>query len=395
MGKHSYGVPVVRGEHLLDSGRISTNWDDYWFVTEECASQYPKTRLEANDVVMSVRGTVGQFARVGKEHTGAQISPNTIRLSPEPSKVHPVFLYYAMKSHSVTAYLRGSVSSSAVPALRATDIKLAPLLLPSLPEQQAIAAILSALDDKIELNRQMNQTLEAMAQAIFKNWFVDFKPFRDQGMQDSPLGEIPKGWACHTVSEAINVNPTRRLVRGSDASYVDMASLPTGSARVLNVVTRPFPGSGSRFTNGDTLFARITPCLENGKTGLVDFLHQGESGWGSTEFIVLGPKPPLGSTFIYCLARDQSFRSHAIQSMTGTSGRQRVQSDCFDHYWLAVPPQSDATLFAARTAPLLARMKANDEEAKALAAIRDTLLPKLLSGEIRVKDAEKHMEKAI
>ena len=116
-----------------------------------------------------------------------------------------------------------------------------------------------------------------------------------------------------------------------------MSALPTASARVLDITRRPYSGSGARFANGDVLLARITPCLENGKTALIDFLPDGDIGWGSTEFIVLGPKPPIGTSFIYCLARYPDFRIHAIQAMTGTSGRQRVDVECFSHYWLAVP----------------------------------------------------------
>lgn len=171
-----------------------------------------------------------------------------------------------------------------------------------------------------------------------------------------------------------------------------MSALPTASARILNVGKRPFSGSGSRFRNGDVLLARITPCLENGKTAIVDFLRDGETSWGSTEFIVLGPKSPLSMPFNYCLARHPDFRAHAIQAMTGTSGRQRVDAGCFNHYWLAIPPTAVAERFEQRVSPWLQKMKANDDESHTLATMRDALLPKLLSGEIRVKDAERFAE---
>jgi type I restriction enzyme S subunit len=174
-----------------------------------------------------------------------------------------------------------------------------------------------------------------------------------------------------------------------------MSALPTASARVLDTIRRPYSSSGSRFANGDVLLARITPCLENGKTALVDFLTDGEVGWGSTEFIVLGPKPPIGTSFIYCLARHPDFRVHAIQAMTGTSGRQRVDVACFSHYWLAVPDAAIAQRFEEQVKSWFQKMKANDDESQTLAAIRDTLLPKLLSGDIRVKEAEKFVERVV
>jgi type I restriction enzyme S subunit len=125
--------------------------------------------------------------------------------------------------------------------------------------------------------------------------------------------------------------------------------------------------------------------LENGKTGFVDFLKDGEVGWGSTEYIVFSPKPPLPPQFGYLLARSEALRSHAIQNMTGTSGRQRVPSECFNTFWLAVPPSDIAECFGKLTAPLMAKIKANAHQSRTLATLRDTLLPKLLSGELSVE----------
>ncbi|MBE0430694.1 MAG: restriction endonuclease subunit S [Dehalococcoidia bacterium] len=303
------------------------------------------------------------------------------------------FIYYLLKAN--TEYLKNYASGTTFGELAGTTLQSLRFRFPPLAEQRAIAHILGTLDDKIELNRRMNQTLETMAQALFQSWFVDFEPFRDQGMQDSPLGEIPMGWKHKSVAEAIAVNPSRRLDRGSDAVYVDMSSLPTASARVLDIIRRPYSGSGSRFADGDVLLARITPCLENGKTALVDFLPDGEIGWGSTEFTILGPKPPVGTFFIYCLARHQDFRIHAIQAMTGTSGRQRVDTACFEHYWLPIPQAGILLEFEQQVNPWFQKMKANDLQCNMLASIRDTLLPKLLSGEIRVKDADKLLGTAV
>lgn len=172
-----------------------------------------------------------------------------------------------------------------------------------------------------------------------------------------------------------------------------MASLPTASARVTNMVHREFTGSGSKFKNGDVLVARITPCLENGKTALVDFLAEDEHGWGSTEFIVLGPKEPVNMWFVYCVARDQEFRDHAIRSMSGTSGRQRVETGCFNNYMIVIPPAAVIDKFGDIVGPWFNHMKANDDQSCTLAAIRDALLPKLLEGEMRIRATEKFMQR--
>jgi type I restriction enzyme S subunit len=282
--------------------------------------------------------------------------------------------------------------------------------LPPLAEQKAIAAVLGALDDKIELNRRMNATLEAMARALFQSWFVDFDPVRAKldgrqppnlapatlfpdSFQDSELGPIPKGWSAKRLPDAIEVNPRRTLKAGTVAPYLDMKNLPTQGHSAEEVIDREF-SSGTKFQNGDTLLARITPCLENGKTGYVDFLEDGQIGWGSTEYIVLAPKTPLPPQFGYLLARSDALRSHAIQNMTGTSGRQRVPSECFNTFWLAVPPPDIAERFNELTAPLMAKIKANAHQSRTLANLRDTLLPKLLSGELSVAGLESNLEAA-
>ena len=135
-----------------------------------------------------------------------------------------------------------------------------------------------------------------------------------------------------------------------------------------------------RFANGDTLVARITPCLENGKTAFVDFLGDDEVGWGSTEYIVLKPKPPIPDEFAYCLARSVRFREFAVQNMSGTSGRQRVPATALSAFRMALPPPGVATAFGRAARSLLAGASARTLESRALGAIRDALLPKLVSG---------------
>jgi type I restriction enzyme S subunit len=137
-----------------------------------------------------------------------------------------------------------------------------------------------------------------------------------------------------------------------------------------------------RFMNGDTLVARITPCLENGKTAFVDFLETGEVGWGSTEYIVLRPKPPLPDEFAYCLARSTEFRDFAIQRMTGSSGRQRVPVESLSHFRVVATPKSIAESFSQLIKPLFARSSAATKEGRTLAALRDMLMLKLISGEL-------------
>ena len=326
------------------------------------------------------------------------VDNNMMAAVPIESEVAPLFLYYLLKATDFNEV----VSGTTLPFINGSDLAKMEVKVPPLAEQKAIAAVLGALDDKIECNRRMNATLEAMARALFQSWFVDFDPVRAKldgrppagldaptaalfpaEFQDSELGEIPEGWTAKPLPEVIEVNPRRTLKAGTIAPYLDMKNLPTQGHSADEVIDRQF-ASGTKFQNGDTLIARITPCLENGKTGFVDFLAEGQVGWGSTEYIVLAPKPPLPPQFGYLLARSEALRAHAIQNMTGTSGRQRVPSECFNTFYLAVPPPDIARRFDELTAPLMAKIKANSTQSRTLATLRDTLLPKLLSGELSV-----------
>jgi len=264
--------------------------------------------------------------------------------------------------------------------------------LPPIDEQRRIAGVLGALDDKIELNRKMNRTLEEMAQAIFKSWFIDFDGVPQSEMVDSELGPIPSGGSLASVPELLRLNPKTKLARGAFAKFVDMKALSTTGCYVDRVVEKEMKSGGAKFVGGDTLLARITPCLENGKTAYVDFLEEGEVGFGSTEFIVLRPVDKSWREWVYCLARSDVFRKHAISNMTGSSGRQRVPVDCFDHLRFVRPEHEAVQEFSRVAAPCFKKIGANAEQSRTLAGIRDALLPKLISGEIRVPEAEKAVE---
>lgn len=305
-------------------------------------------------------------------------------------------------------------SGSAIPSTSRDDFYSLPVEHPPIDDQRAIAAILGALDDKIDLNRQMNHTLEEMASALFKSWFIDFDPVvaKAEGRQpfgmdaataalfpaalrDSDEGLIPSDWVLHTLRDALDINPKRQLDSKRPAPYLDMASTPTAGHAPSSFGVRE-PISGVRFMNGDTLLAKITPCLENGKAAYVDFLADGQVGWGSTEFIVMRPKPPIPLPFAYLLARHSDFKEHAIQSMTGSSGRQRVDLDSLCRWKLALPSNTKIfNAFGGLIQPWFALAGANAKESQTLTALRDLLLPQLLSGEIRIKDAEKLVEAAV
>ena len=160
-----------------------------------------------------------------------------------------------------------------------------------------------------------------------------------------------------------------------------MKNVPVSGHLAEDVVLKEMK-SGTKFINGDTLLARITPCLENGKTAYVDFLDDGQVGWGSTEFIVMRPKGNIHTSIAYLIARQETFRAIAIQTMTGTSGRQRADAKALATKKWVIYPETLLAKFSQISSSFMALGKVNGDQNKSLSLMRDTLLPKLLAGEI-------------
>lgn len=350
---------------------------------------------------------------------------------------HPEFVYYFLKTLDFLQYS----DKAAVPGVNRNHLHTAWVKVPeSAKVQERVAKFLSDLDRKITLNTQINQTLEQMAQALFKSWFVDFDPvidnaleagnpipeplaeraerrqamwaagnesaharlpaeirrlFPDSFEENEVLGWMPEGWKSKAVSQVLHINPKVKLPKNTVAKYADMKSIPTSGYMIDGVIEKPYSG-GAKFESGDVLLARITPCLENGKTALVDFLEEDEIGFGSTEFVVMRGKGELGAPYVACLARWGEFRKYCIQSMVGSSGRQRIQNASFDSFYVALPENSELlTLFDQKCGASFRIMTEHRKQTETLTKLRDILLPKLLSGELQLPEAEAAVDTAL
>ncbi len=249
----------------------------------------------------------------------------------------------------------------------------------------AITNVLLSYDNLIENNNRRIAILEEMAQSLYREWFVKFRfPGHQQAkFIGSPLGKIPKGWEIMSASNTIDINPRTPLQREGEKPFVPMGSL-SASSMVISDIQMKGGNSGVKFINRDTLFARITPCLQNGKTGYVQFLTQETPvGFGSTEFIVLR-EDVVPAEYIYCLARSDFFRESAIKSMTGATGRQRVSNACFDAFMISVAPNDLMSKFCAVTKPMFDQILNLSKRKTNLVKQRNLMLPKLISGNIKL-----------
>ena len=364
----------------------------------------PNLLVHPGDLYVSLKDVtqsadlLGAVARLPRGCGVGRLTQDTVKLEPRSKDVPIDYVHWLLRTPQYRDYCRSHATGTTNLGLPRDDF-LAYEIPESTPTRERIVNLLIALDDKIELNRCMNETLDTMARALFKSWFVDFDPVRAKiesrqasiptqisglfpcRLVRSQIGDVPEGWDVVSLSEIIEVNPTRQLPKGEPAPYVAMANMPTVGHTPDSVTERPF-GSGMRFKNGDTLVARITPCLENGKTAFVDFMDQGAIGWGSTEYIVMRAKAPLPKEFAYCLARSFHFREFMIKNMSGTSGRQRVPTQALLRFLCAAPSEPIARVFGGVVRPLIARAGDAARESRCLAKLRDALLSRLSSGEL-------------
>lgn len=280
-------------------------------------------------------------------------------------------------------------TGATVPHLNMADIRQLDVPdVPSLATQCRLGTVLSAFDELIEINQRRIEVLEDLARSLYREWFVRFRfPGHEEvTCIDTEMGRIPDdGWTIRPASEVFEINPRVSTVQESFwkvamADVNERFSYAHPSGRVNRA-------SGSRFELDDVLLARITPCLENGKTALVRFLRPGEVAVGSTEFLVLRGRG-VGPAFVYCAARSDQLREHAIKSMSGATGRQRVSADCFHSLNCVEPPTRVAEMFEAAVYPMLREVFELSVQSRALAATRDLLLPRLVTGRLDISDID-------
>ena len=312
-----------------------------------------------------------------------------------------LFAYYLLL-HEREAIV-GKGTGSVFTNLKTDTLKRHGVRVPRPDEQRAIAHILGTLDDKIELNRRMNATLEAMARALFRSWFVDFDPVRAKmvgrdtrlpqeiadlfpgRLVDSELGEIPKGWRASTLAEVARLNPESWSNQNAPARilYVDLAKTKWGDIDEIQMLSWADAPSRARrvLRRGDTIVGTVRPG--NGSFALIDR----DDLTGSTGFAVLRPTDPIEREIVWCAATSADAIDRLAHLADG-GAYPAVSPKAVLDIAVALPDERIRLAFSSVAAPLLNRLKANQREARILGTLRDTLLPKIVSGELRVNGLE-------
>jgi type I restriction enzyme S subunit len=353
--------------------------------------------LPRNSVLLSSRAPIGYVAIAANQIATNQGFRSLVL---GPGNDHE-FLYYWLTAN--VEELERHASGSTFKELSGGALKKIHIRIPSdVTEQRAIAHILGTLDDKIELNRRMNETLEAMARAIFKSWFVDFDPVRakaeghDPGLpkhiadlfpdsfEDSELGEIPKGWKVGTIGDVAE-HPRRGVhpdAIDNSTPYIALEHMPARCIALSEWGTADGLESNKfEFKRGEILFGKLRPYFHKVGVAPVD-------GVCSTDIVVVKPRAEHWFGFVLGHVSSEAFVEYTNAGSTGT----KMPRTCWGEmarYPGVLPPDPLAQAFTAQIRPSVARILAAIHESRTLAALRDTLLPKLISGALRVKDAAK------
>ncbi len=339
---------------------------DFEYVDDETQKQIARYIVDEGDIVLSIVGTIGLLAIVGKTLHKANLTENCVRITNIDKNYSKLFLYYFLHSQ----YGQNEIKKGIVGAVQAKlPLKnIATISVPILPLriQQKIGRILSSIDDKIRLNTQINQNLEAQAQAIFKSWFVDFEPFQDNKFVDSELGQIPEGWYTGTLGEIASVTSGKRPSQRADNKSEDNKYPLVGASCIMG------------FTNN---FLYETPIIVTGRVGthgIIQFFNQ--KCWPSDNTLVI-QSPYI--EFVYHYLHTIDF--HSLNR--GSTQPLITQTDIKQQQCLI--PITDI-LIKYETILSCNRMliQQNNLENQKLSFLRDTLLPKLMSGEIDVSVIE-------
>ena len=415
------GVAVIRGNNISDTRTLV---GDLVFVSDETANELRSCNVFPGDLVFPHRGAIGQVGIVPSDHLSRYIlSTSLMKLTCNQDLVDPLFIFYFFRSQQGRHALLQNASTVGTPGIGQplASLRSISVPVPPLPEQRAIAHILGTLDDKIELNRRMNETLEAMARALFKSWFVDFDPVRanhalskvegadgrpstssgqtfpglpkpladlfPDSFEDSELGEIPKGWRVGSVDDEFDLT---------------MGQSPPGETYNVAGVGLPFyqgcTDFGFRFP---TRRIYCTAPARIGKAG--DTLVSVRAPVGdinmATEDCAIG----RGVAVARHKTGSRSYTYQFMQSIEEVFARFEAEGTVFgsigkkDFHAIACvnAPRELVLAYEARVSPLDDRVEVNERESRTLAVVRDTLLPKLISGELRVNGTERLIEERI
>lgn len=362
--------PYIRITDMKD-GKVLNLVDSFMYVPEAVVSTISSYRVKQSDLILSIVGQIGSINIVGETLDGANLTENCVKLIPLSNTVDSNFVYYYLKSDEGQDKIDQRVVGSTQPKLPIYNIQTLDIPFPPLPEQKAIASVLSSLDDKIDLLHRQNKTLEAMAETLFRHWFIE---------------EAKEDWPVKPLKEICQIINGFAFKSGSytDSGYKVI--------RTLNFTNHKLDTNQLVYVSEDT-------AKEYGKYNLQrkDFLLvMVGASLGNYAIVTKDALPALQNQNMWCFrAFDdcyQNFLNHRLldvieENLSGASGsaREFFQKSVFYEISVALPPSELIEMYNLQADPLFNKMESNREQIQTLEKLRDTLLPKLMSGEVRIQ----------
>lgn len=382
------GVPILNGSNLQG---FKLKEDSFGYLTKEKADSLKKCNAHRGDIIVTHRGTLGQivYVPVNSKYDRYVISQSQFRFRCKADLVDVQYLVYYFHTREGQYKILANASQVGVPALaRATStFRLIDIKLPPLDDQRRIASILSSLDRKIELNNKINADLEEMAQAIFKNWFVDFEPFKDGKFVDSELGMIPEGWKVGRLDEIADVVGGSTPSKAKPEYYTqkgiawltpkDLSNHPAvyTSRGVIDITEEGYNSTSTKLMpKGTILFTSRAP---------IGYISIAQNDICTNQgFKSLVPKK-AGTCFLYCFLK---YVTPEIENKSTGSTFKEASGSLMKSLQVIMPEQKVFEDFETIVSPLFARIESLEKENSRLSLLRDTLLPRLMSGELEVPE---------
>lgn len=381
------GINFIKSESVCYNGIIDRS--KFAYITEKVHNKFKRSQLQENDILFSMAGVfLGKNAIVSKDILPANTNQalSIIRINHELAFYK--FIHYSLRQKSTIYYIHSIPSQSAQPNINFEEIKSIPINLPPLDEQKRIADALSALDDKIEINNKINENLEAQAQAIFKQWFVDFefpdkegKPYKSNGGKfiDSELGKIPEGWREGTLGDVIkNIKISIKKEEVNELPYLPIDIIPMNKLGLIEFKpSNEAQSSLIKFEKNDILIGAmrvyfhrvsISPC---------------EGVTRSTCFVLRPIKYEL-LEYALLVCNQNATIDYAQNTSKGSTMPYAVWENGLSKMKIIIPSEEILDEFSIKTKPIISYLRDSLYEKINLSELRDSLLPKLMSGEVRV-----------
>ena len=397
------GIPVIKVNNVVKGLRDVSECDK---TTEEISNSYKRTILKGGELIISLVGTVGCIDIAPSSFAGANLVRATGMIDIEDELIKHWVLYY-IRTRQGQQYIEENLNTTVQRALNIKDLCKMPIPITSKHYMGRIVSILKSLDDKIEVNRKINENLEQQAQALFKSWFVDFEPFLDKPsgkaerkngeFVESELGMIPKGWRVEKIGN-LPINVTDYVANGSFASLKENVKLyqtPEYAYFIRNTDLK----SGNyevyvdkhsyEFLSKSTLYGGEVIISNVGDVGSVHLCPYLDKPMTlGNNIIMLKPDKQYYSFFLYILFK-WAYGNDLIMSIKGGSAQPKFNKTDFKSLKIIVPNDVVLEKYHSIISSLFNKIRVLEDESRRLAELRDTLLPKLMSGELKVNEIEK------